>query len=99
MAYAGLDVQIKQSGKWPGQAKLSKRGSGLIRRMLYLAAMRCIWLPGPAFGAYSSRLLARGFGKQAALMAVMRKMVVIAALLLKTGEDFDPTRVAAGPVG
>jgi transposase len=54
IAYAGMDIEIKQSGKWQGQAKLSKRGSGLVRRMLCMAAMRCIWLPGPAFGVYAS---------------------------------------------
>jgi transposase len=30
IAYAGLDVQIKESGLWKGQAKLSKRGSGRL---------------------------------------------------------------------
>jgi transposase len=34
VAYTGMDIEIKQSGKWQGQAKLSKRGSGLVRRML-----------------------------------------------------------------
>jgi len=81
VAYVGMDIQIKQSGQWRGQAKLSKRGSGLVRRMLYMAAMRCIWLPGSAFGVYYQRLLARGLGKKTALMAVMRKMLVIAAYL------------------
>jgi transposase len=81
VAYVGMDIEIKQSGKWRGQAKLSKRGSGLVRRMLSMAAMRCIWLPGSAFGVYYQRLLARGLGKKTALMAVMRKMVVIAAYL------------------
>lgn len=99
VAYGGMDVEIKQSGKWQGQAKLSKRGSGLVRRMLYMAAMRCTWLPGSAFGVYYHRLVARGVGKKAALMAVMRKMLVIAAYLLRTGEDYDPTKVAAGPAG
>jgi transposase len=42
VAYAGLDIQVKESGKWKGQAKLSKRGSGRLRRMLYLAAVRSI---------------------------------------------------------
>jgi transposase len=28
VAYAGMDVEIKESGKWKGKAKLSKRGSG-----------------------------------------------------------------------
>jgi Transposase IS116/IS110/IS902 family len=34
VAYAGLDIEVKQSGKWKGQAKLSKRGSGRLRRIL-----------------------------------------------------------------
>lgn len=99
VAYAGMDVEIKQSGKWQGQAKLSKRGSGLVRRMLYMAAMRCTSLPGSAFGAYYHRLLARGLGKKTALMAVMRKMLMIAAYLLRTREDYDPAKVAAGSAG
>ncbi len=44
-AYAGLDLEVKQSGKWKGQVKLSKRGSGRVRRVLYLAALRSICLP------------------------------------------------------
>ncbi len=32
IAYAGLDVQIKESGLWKGQAKLSKRGSGRLAK-------------------------------------------------------------------
>ncbi len=31
VAYAGLDIEIKESGKWKGKAKLSKRGSGSTR--------------------------------------------------------------------
>src|SRR6266581_4104198 len=38
IAYSGMDIEIKESGVWKGRAKLSKRGSGLLRRMLYLAA-------------------------------------------------------------
>ncbi|GHO72520.1 hypothetical protein KSD_02910 [Ktedonobacter sp. SOSP1-85] len=96
IAYTGMDIEIKQSGKWQGQAKRSKRGSGLIRRMLYMAAMRCIWLPDSVFGVYYHRLRARGACKKTALMAVMRKMLG-AAHLLRTRKDYDPTKVAAGP--
>jgi transposase len=38
VAYVGLDLQVKQSGKYQGQTNLSKRGSGRVRRILYLAA-------------------------------------------------------------
>lgn len=99
VAYVGMDIEIKQSGKWRGQAKLSKRGSGLVRRMLYMAAMRCIRLPGSAFGVYYHRLVARGLCKKTALTAVMRKMLVVAASLLRTEEDYDPSKVAVGPAG
>jgi transposase len=34
VAYVGLDLQVKQSGKWKGETKLSKRGSGRLRRIL-----------------------------------------------------------------
>lgn len=97
VAYAGLDIEVKQSGKWKGQAKLSKRGSGRLRRILYLAVIRCIRLPGSAFGAYYRRLVARGLKKRDAMMAVMRKMLLVAYRLLRTGEMYDPTKVGAGP--
>ena len=31
VAYEGLDIQFKESGKFKGKAKLSKRGSGSTR--------------------------------------------------------------------
>ncbi|HEX4206329.1 MAG TPA: transposase [Ktedonobacteraceae bacterium] len=100
IAYGGMDIEIKESGLWKGQAKLSKRGSGLLRRMLYMAALRSISLEGSAFGAYYQRLVARGLKKGSALMAVMRKMLAVAAHLLRhEGEKFDPTKVAPGPAG
>jgi transposase len=94
IAYAGLDVQIKESGLWKGQAKLSKRGSGLLRQMLYLAALRSIHLEDSAFGAYYRRLVERGRKCGSALMAVMRKMLAVAVYLLKhEQQDNAPLRL------
>jgi transposase len=98
IAYAGLDLEVKQSGKWKGKTKLSKRGSGRLRRILYLAAVRSVRLKGSAFGAYYRRLVARGMKRGAALVAVMRKMLTVACRLLKTQEPYDPTKVCAAPV-
>jgi len=50
IAYGDMDIEIKESGQWKGKAKLSKRGSGLVRQVLYLAALRSIHLEGSAFG-------------------------------------------------
>lgn len=96
VAYAGMDIEIKESGKWKGKAKLSKHGSGLLRQILYLAALRSIHLEGSAFGAYYHHLVARGLKKMSALMAIMRKMVAVATHLIKTGEDYDPRKVWTG---
>ena len=94
IAYAGLDVEIRESGKWQGKAKLSKRGSGQLRRVLYLAAVRSVRLPGSAFGAYYHRLVERGMKKGVALVAVMRKMLAVATHLVRTGEGYDPGKVS-----
>jgi hypothetical protein len=69
---------------------------GRLRRILSLAVVRCIRLPGSAFGASSHRLVARGLKKRDAMMAVMRKMLIVAYRLLRTGETYDPTKVGAG---
>ena len=100
IAYGGMDIEIKESGKWKGKAKLSKRGSGLLRRVLYLAALRSIHLQGSTFGAYYQRLVARGLKKGSALMAVMRKMLAVAAhLLMHEEEEYDPNKVCGGSGG
>ncbi|WP_236602072.1 transposase [Ktedonobacter sp. SOSP1-52] len=99
IAYAGMDIKIKESGQWKGQAKLSKQGSGLLRQMLSLAALRSIHLEGSAFGAYYRHLVKRGLAKMSALMAVMRKMVSVATSLMQTGEDYDPSKVWVGAKG
>lgn len=100
IAYGGMDIEIKESGLWKGKAKLSKRGSGLLRRMLYMAALRSISLEGSAFGVYYQRLVARGLKKGSALMAVMRKMLAVAAYLLRhEQEEYDPHKVCGSGAG
>jgi transposase len=93
VAYVGLDLQVKQSGKWKGQTKLSKHGSGRVRRILYLAALRSIHLEAAPFGAYYHRLVARGMKKGMAVVAVMRKLLSVAAHLIQTEESYDPGKV------
>src|SRR6266567_7664368 len=93
VAYAGLDLRVKESGKWKGQTKLSKRGSGRLRRSLYLAALRSIRLPDSPFGIYYHRLVDRGMKKGMAVVAVMRKLLIVAAHLIQTQEDYDAGKV------
>jgi transposase len=62
IAYGGMDIEIKESGQWKGKAKLSKRGSGLLRRVLalfgdweYSLGGIPFWCLLPSFGAAGSR--------------------------------------------
>ena len=97
VAYAGMDITVRESGKCKGQRKLSKRGSGALRRCLFLAALGSLRTrTGSAFGAYYRALEARGVRGYRALMAVMRKMLVVAYHLLKHGERYDPAKVWRG---
>lgn len=63
-----------------------------------MTAVRCIRLKDSAFGRYYHRLLARGMKPRAALVAVMRKMPLVAYRLLRTEEVYDSTKVCAKPV-
>ncbi len=99
VAYAGMDVTVRESGKWKGRRKLSKRGSGTLRRCLFLAALGSLRArTASAFGAYYRSLEARGLRGGCALVAVMRKMLVVAYHLLKSGERYDPAKVWRGAV-
>lgn len=97
VAYAGLDVVVKQSGKWRGKRKLSKRGSGLLRRVLYMAAFRSLTQADSPFRGYYQHLVDKGVAKGSAMMAVMRKMLLVAYGLLKHGGLYDPQKVWANP--
>jgi len=70
-----------------------------VRRILYLAARRRIWLKGSPFGAYYHRLVDRGMKKGMAVVAVMRKLLIVAAHLIQTQQVYDPGKVAAPSVG
>lgn len=92
VAYLGLDVRAKDSGKHIGKRKLTKHGDGEYRRLLYCAAMaaaRC----QSYFKARYHALTQRGLAKTAALVVIARQLARLAFLLLNKQIDFDPTRL------
>jgi len=96
VAYVGLDLQVKQSGKWKDQSKLSKCGSGLVRQLRYMAALSCLRRKDSPFRAYYQAMVARGLKGRRAMMAIMRKMLAVAYSLLKSGATYAPLKVWAG---
>jgi transposase len=88
VAFIGLDVRVRDSGKFRGRRKLTKKGDPEIRRLLYNAAMKAC--QHPHWKPYYQSLRDRGFSGTAALMALARKLVRVCYALLVKQVSFDP---------
>jgi transposase len=88
IAFLGLDVRVKQSGRWQGRCKLTKKGDGEVRRLLYNAAMQ--GRRSPQWEPYYLRLRGRGMSSTAALVALGRKLAKVSFALLRTDTPFVP---------
>ena len=88
VAFIGLDVRVRDSGKYRGRRKLTKKGDPEIRRLLYNAAMKAC--QHPHWKSYYQSLRDRGFSGTAALMALARKLVRVCYALLRKQVSFEP---------
>jgi transposase len=84
----GLNLAEHSSGQWQGELRISKRGSAMVRRWLYLAALR--WVQREPVHRWYLRQKAarRGEGKPA-LVGVMRKLALALYRVGGRGEVFD----------
>jgi transposase len=73
VAFLGLDIRVKQSGKKIGKSCLSKRGDPEGRRLLYLCAQAAARTTGPYAELYD-RYCNNGLSKIAAAVSVARKL-------------------------
>lgn len=90
VAFAGLAPRLRQSGKWAGQAKLSKTGDPMLRKALYMPMLSALTF-NPAIRAFCQRLKAHGKPGKSYVCAAMRKIIHIAFAILKSGKPFDPS--------
>jgi transposase len=88
-AFAGLSPQLYHSGRLRARTRISKAGNSRLRKALYFPAMSSVRC-NPLTRALYNRLLAAGKPKMVALIAVMRKLLVLAYGVLKSGQPFDP---------
>jgi transposase len=97
VAYIGLDIRVRQSGKRAGEYGLTKEGDAELRRLLYLAAKSNVRIKDSPFRQQYERELAKGLAKTAALNAVARKLAKVCWAVVKHGEEYDPERVYRQP--
>ena len=87
-ALIGVAPINRESGKYEGQRKI-RGGRHKIRTVMYMAmmsAMQC----NPVFKATYQRLLAAGKPKKTAIIACVRKMIVILNSMVRDGVMWDP---------
>lgn len=88
IAFIGLDVRVRDSGRYRGQRKLTKHGDSEIRRLLYNAAMAA--RRSPTWEPFYQRCLARGLSATQALVILARKLARIAFALMKNQSEYHP---------
>lgn len=88
-AFAGLSPRHYQSGKIVGRSRISKTGSPRLRKALFFPAIAAMtW--NPALKRFSQRLQQQGKPKLLIIAAIMRKLLVLAFAVLRSGRPYDP---------
>ena len=89
VSYAGLDVVEKESGKYRGKTKISKKGNARIRSALYMPAMNAS-NHNVNLKEFYDRINEGRTIKRQGLIAVMRKLLILVYTLWKKEEEYDP---------
>ena len=83
VSYAGLDIRQKESGKWKGKTKISKKGNRHIRAVLYMPALTII-RGNSRLAQYYKCQIEKGKHKMTAITAISRKLLVLMYGVWKT---------------
>jgi transposase len=87
-SYAGLDIVVRESGKWQGKPALSKKGNKHLRRAVFMPALAAVRF-NPTLKAIYIRLVRTKANKKVALLAVARKILCLIYTLWKKNIPYD----------
>ncbi len=91
-AYAGLSPSDRQSGtSVHGKPRICKTGNADLRKGLYMPALVAIRF-NATMKTFADRQKAKGKPAKVIIVAVMRKLLVLAYTLLRNKTDFDPAK-------
>ena len=91
-SFAGLDVVAKQSGKEDPKHVISKKGNAHIRAALYMPALSATFHNRQMKAVYGRICQKHPNEKKIAVIAVMRRMLLLIYTLWKNGEVYDEER-------
>lgn len=92
-ALLGAAPYDDDSGKWRGERHI-KGGRRRIRNIFYMACLGAATKHNPILKAFYQRLLAKGKKPKVALVACMRKLIVILNTMIARREKWDASRYA-----
>jgi transposase len=97
ISYAGLDVVEKESGKFVGKTKISKKGNANLRTALYMPAISAI-KNNKELRNFNDRVMKNKTLKKQGIVAVMRKILILIYTLWNTDqvyiEDYQTSEYA-----
>jgi transposase len=97
VAAVGLDAQVKQSGRWVGRAKMSKRGNRYVRRAVMLAAQSAARTDPQCRAIYDAQR-AKGKHHTVAVSHVAHQLLHIAYSVLLHARPYEiPPRFDPAP--
>jgi len=88
ISYAGLDVIENQSGNHSGKTRISKNGNSNLRKTLYMPALSAIQY-NIKMKSFNDRIMKTHKYKKQALIAVMRKLLILVYTLWKKNEPYN----------
>ena len=92
ISFIGLDVCVRESGKFKGKSKLSKRGEAEIRRLLFCATQGA--RSYQTFDDYYLKQLDKERSKIGAKCSLARKLARIAFTLMTKQQSFKKKEIA-----
>jgi transposase len=94
-ALIGLAPYDDDSGKRRGERHI-KGGRGWVRNAIYMPCVGAATLNNPVLKVYYQRLIAKGKEPKVALVACMRKLIIILNTMIARRQKWDSSRYALG---
>jgi len=91
-ALMGLDPVMRDSGTYKGKQRISKHGGQQLRNLLYLPTLSAIQ-HNDRIKAFYEGLTSRAKTKKLAVIASMRKLILMAFSIFKSEEAYQPLLV------
>ena len=88
-ALAGLDPVMRDSGTYRGKQRISKHGGQQLRNILFLPTLSSIQF-NDRIKVFYTRLTSHSKSKKSAVIASMRKLILMAFSIYKSRQNYQP---------